>query len=217
MSNCESCFAVGKIPCSVSTFAVLPFDRLRANGSFHENVKRKLWKSLGALLAPMVLSVLASACHAGALSIENAEIWGDALYLRLNFAPDSDVLEALDASVPLKFVLRQRRAGAIMVEYLAEQTIALSYAPLLDRFELITNASTKPYRLRAELLDAFSNMRIATTGATEVRLSLSIGALPAPLRLPATLDSDWWLDSGWVPVTTGGNTPTSPKTHSTGQ
>lgn len=162
------------------------------------------------LLAFLALPFLAltSASQAGTLSIESAETWGDALNLRLNFAPNSDVLEALDASVPLKFVLRQRRAGAIMHEDLAVQFIALSYAPLLERFELISNSATKPYRLRAELLDAFSNMQLpAIAGANEVRLSLSIGALPAPLRLPAMFDSDWWLDSGWVPVRVGSELP----------
>ena len=154
-----------------------------------------------AWLGALAFLTLTSASEAGTLTIENAETLGDTLYLQLDFAPNADVLEALDASVPLKFVLRQRALGSILVRYLPEQTIALSYAPLLERFELISNAGTKPYRLRAELLDAFSNLQITTTpGATEVRLSLSIGALPAPLRLPAMLDSDWWLDSGWVSV-----------------
>ena len=160
-------------------------------------------------LGVLALLLLTSASHAGTLSIDSAETRGNTLYLRLNFAPDADVLEALDASVPLKFVLSQRASGSILVQVLPEQSITLSYAPLLERFELIANANVKPYRLRAELLDAFSNLRLATTatdarlGAMEVRLSLSIGALPAPLRLPALLDSDWWLDSGWVKVGAG--------------
>ena len=154
-------------------------------------------------LGLIALLALASASYAGTLSIENAETLGDTLYLRLNFAPTSDVLEALDASVPLKFVLRQRMSGSILLQNLPEQTITLSYAALLDRFELVSDAGTKPYRLRAELLDAFSNLQLTADGATEVRLSLSIGALPAPLRLPAMLDSDWWLDSGWVSVRAG--------------
>ncbi len=161
-------------------------------------------------LGALALLALTSVSQAGTLSIENAEAWGDVLYLQLNFLPDADVLEALDASVPLKFVLRQRTFGSILVRYLPEQTIALSYAALLERFELISDGSVKPYRLRAELLDAFSNLQIASTpGVTEVRLSLSIGALPAPLRLPATLDSDWWLDSGWVKVRTGDGLPSN--------
>ena len=167
-------------------------------------IKRLHW--LAFLALPFL--ALTSASQAGTLSIESAETWGNALYLRLNFAPNSDVLEALDASVPLKFVLRQRRSGAILDKAFAEQSIVLGYAPLLERFELISNSATKPYRLRAELLDAFSNMQLtAIAGATEVRLSLSIGALPAPLRLPAMFDSDWWLDSGWVPIRAGSELP----------
>lgn len=175
------------------------------NGSFAKSVKHNVAK----LLWACALLALTSASHAGKLNIESAETSGNTLYLRLNFAPTPDVLEALDASVPLKFVLSQRASGSILVQILPEQSITLSYAPLLERFELIANATVKPYRLRAELLDAFSNLQLATTpiearqGAREVRLSLSIGALPAPLRLPAVLDSDWWLDSGWVAVRVG--------------
>ena len=181
-----------------------------ANVFFNEYVKHKLGKTLCIL----TLLVLTGASQAGTLSIKSAERWGDTLYLQLNFAPNSDVLEALDASVPLKFILRQRRSGSILVQNFAEQTVVLAYAPLLERFELISNKTVKPYRLRAELLDAFSNMQLPaprgddgpnadTQAAIEVRLSLSIGALPAPLRLPALLDSDWWLDSGWVKIAQG--------------
>ena len=182
-----------------------------------EYVKDILKDILGKAFGALALVVFTSASHAGTLSIESAETWDNTLYLRLNFAPNADVLEALDASVPLKFVLSQRTSGSILVQMLPwqhapyqqmlpEQTITLSYAPLLERFELIANATVKPYRLRAELLDAFSNLQLATTpidaklDTMEVRIRLSIGALPAPLRLPALLDSDWWLDSGWVAV-----------------
>lgn|GEM_PF-1110196 len=173
----------------------------RVNGFFRKNVKHSRRK-----LAALALLVLTSASQAGTLNIESAETWGDTLYLRLNFAPNSDVLEALDASVPLKFVLSQRVSGSMLAKNLAEQTVVLTYAPLLERFELISNATVKPYRLRAELLDAFSNLQLVVSpGAKEVRLSLGIGSLPAPLRLPALLDSDWWLDSGWVKLTQGDN------------
>ena len=171
-----------------------------------EYVKDILKDILGKAFRALALVVFANASHAGTLNIESAETLGNILYLRLNFAPNADVLEALEASVPLKFVLSQRASGSILVQMLPEQTITLSYAPLLERFELIANATVKPYRLRAELLDAFSNLQLATTpidaklDTMEVRIRLSIGALPAPLRLPALLDSDWWLDSGWVAV-----------------
>ena len=209
------CSATGKTARFVSYFAALPFDRLRANGSFGKSVKHNVAK----LLWAFAFLVFTSASHAGTLSIESAETWDNTLYLRLNFAPNADVLEALDASVPLKFVLSQRTSGSIWQnpyqQVLPEQSITLSYAALLERFELIANGTVKPYRLRAELLDAFNNLQLTTTpkdarpGAMEVRLSLSIGALPAPLRLPALLDSDWWLDSGWVAVRVGTDAVTS--------
>lgn len=159
-------------------------------------------------LFAIVFLTLAGASSAGTLRIKNAEIWGETMFLQLDFAANADVLEALDASVPLKFELRQRNTGAILVQNFAEQTIVLSYAPLLERFELITNGNVRPYRLRAELIDAFSNLQVtARPGATEVRVSLTIGLLPAPLRLPALLDTDWWLDSGWVKIAQSKNLP----------
>ena len=127
-----------------------------ANVFFNKYVKLKL----GNALCSLAFLAITSASHAGTLSIKNAESWGNTLYLQLNFAPNSDVLEALDASVPLKFVLRQRRSDSILVQNFPDQSIVLSYAPLLERFELISNATVKPYRLRAELLDAFSNLQL---------------------------------------------------------
>ena len=204
MSNEANLILTDKATYSVRKNSALPFDRLRANGSFGENLKNYLFNSF-ALLA---LLAITSVSQAGTLSIENAETWGDALYLQLNFAPVADVLEALDASVPLKFELSQRISSSILLRSLPEQTIILRYAPLLERFELISDGSIKPFRLRAELLDAFSNLQVTSQrGVTEVRLILSIGALPAPLRLPAMLDTDWWLDSGWVAVRTGDARP----------
>jgi hypothetical protein len=126
------------------------------------------------------------------------------LVVNLNFQPSATVIEALEASLPLQFTLAQQTPNGI-----SSDTIVLRYAPLFERFELLTepavklglshSSSVRPYRLRAELLDAFSALRLpAAPGVTAVRLSLNIGDLPGPLRLPALFNPDWWLDSGWV-------------------
>jgi hypothetical protein len=122
------------------------------------------------------------------------------LVLNLDFRPSATVIEALEASVPLQFTLSQRGSSGNTMH-----KITLRYSPLLERFELLTEYasspgySMRPYRLRTELLDAFSALRLpAALNVSEVRLSLNIGDLPGPLRLPALFNRDWWLDSGWV-------------------
>jgi hypothetical protein len=158
------------------------------------------WFIAGFLRLMVVSGALAQA-HAGALQITRVEARDGAWILHLDFGPNAAVLEALDASVPLKFVLTQRGKTDGNVDDPPDQSITLSYSPLLERFELNQGDSAKRFRLRAELLDAFTNLRLPiAAGVTQVRLALSIGALPAPLRLPALLDSDWWLDTGWVVV-----------------
>jgi Domain of unknown function (DUF4390) len=124
------------------------------------------------------------------------------LAVNLDFRPSATVIEALEASVPLEFTLTQRTPSGSNAH-----AITLRYAPLLERFELLTEnapsqrSSVRPYRLRAELLDAFSALRVpAAANVTDVRLSLNIGDLPGPLRLPALFNRDWWLDSGWVAI-----------------
>lgn len=117
----------------------------------------------------------------------------------MDVAPDPEVLEALAASIPLTFVLRTRGPGV------AERIpITLSYAPLLDRYELQTPQSVRSFRLRAELLDAFESLRgLPVSGEVQqVRIALDLAALPTPLHLPAWLSDAWDLDSGWQAVST---------------
>ncbi len=150
-------------------------------------------------LRPVVLLCTALTAHAGVLQITSVEARADEWVLHLDFAPNDAVLEALDASIPINFVFAQRGKTPGNLDRLPDQSITLRYAPLLERFELNIGDTAKRFRLRAELLDAFTNLHVpAIAGVGQVRLSLSIAALPAPLRLPALLDSDWWLDSGWV-------------------
>lgn len=118
----------------------------------------------------------------------------------MDLAPDPEVLEALAASIPLTFVVRTRGSG------LAQRIpVTLSYAPLLDRYELQTPQNVRSFRLRAELLDAFESLRglPAAAGVRQVRVALDLAALPTPLHLPAWFSEAWDLDSGWQAVSLG--------------
>jgi hypothetical protein len=151
------------------------------------------------LLLIVVLSVLAIAPCAAQLDVSEVRLVRvGASYqaeLVLDFQPSEAVLEALDASVPLVFELAQRTPDGVFT-----QAVTLSYAPLFERFELKMGEQITPFRLRTELLDAFSALRGVPVrlDAFALRLQLQIGKLPAPLRLPAVLDGDWYLDTGWI-------------------
>lgn len=131
----------------------------------------------------------------------------DTIALQLEFRPSPVVVEALEANIALKFELLLRGKDGQ-----TGQSISLIYAPLLERFELIGGEQVQRFRLRTELLDAFSSLKVpAKAPIDQVRLRLSLADLPAPLRLPAAIDSHWWLDSAWIAVepaeATGDNAP----------
>lgn len=130
----------------------------------------------------------------------------DTLALQLDFRPSSVVVEALEANIALKFELLLKGPKGIR-----QQTVSLIYAPLLERFELVGAERVQRFRLRAELLDAFSSLKVSTDVAPQqVRLRLSLAELPAPLRLPAAIDSRWWLDSAWFTVNSPKPVATAP-------
>ncbi len=147
----------------------------------------------------VVVAVLASAPCLAQMDVKEIQLTRvGARYdaqLVLDFRPSEAVLEALDASVPLVFELAQRTPNGV-----STQAVTLSYAPLFERFELRVGEQITPFRLRTELLDAFSSLRGVPLrlDALALRMHLQIGKLPAPLRLPALLDRDWYLDTGWI-------------------
>ena len=118
----------------------------------------------------------------------------DVLGLTLKFEPELQITGALDASIALVFEIKLgTRNGS------RSQRAVLSHDSLLERYDLEFGGRKRHFRLRAELLDAFANTLIFADAAdiNRVRVHLLLGELPAPLRIPAMLDSDWHLDTGW--------------------
>jgi hypothetical protein len=152
-----------------------------------------------------LLLCLASSALAGGLTVSKAQVIdipGEAgkinaiLVWQLTLAPAQTVLDALDASVPLHFEIQARGGGQQSSDW-----VSLRYARMLQRYELVTSTHTNSFRLKAELFDALADLKFAAaTQAQFVRIRLSLAKLPAPLRLPALLDSDWTLNSGWVAI-----------------
>lgn len=118
----------------------------------------------------------------------------DVLGLTLKFEPAAKITEALDASIALVFeVLTDAQDG------IHQQRAVLSHDSLLERYDLEFAGRTRHFRLRAELFEAFANTLVFANPASinRMRVRLVLGELPAPLRMPALLDSDWHLDTGW--------------------
>jgi hypothetical protein len=119
----------------------------------------------------------------------------DSLRLQLRVEWPAAVMEALDASIPLRFVVQLERRTGIADQH----DIELRFDPLLERYELQHGEQRQSYRLRAEMLEAFANtLQFAEASEiTRLRLWLDRTALPAPMRMPTLMDHRWRLDSGW--------------------
>ncbi len=121
----------------------------------------------------------------------------DVLGLTLKFEPEPQITEALDASIALIFEIELDIQNG-HVQNGSRQRAVLSHDSLLERYDLAFAGRTRHFRLRAELLDAFANTLIfPEADIKRVRVRLLLGELPAPLRMPALLDPDWHLDTGW--------------------
>jgi hypothetical protein len=114
----------------------------------------------------------------------------------LKFEPPQDFIDALDASVELRFKLQLRASSGDQIHF-----INLRFKRMLSRYELEMEGSKRYFRLKAELFDAFSALHLADAKEVQaLRLQLDFSALPSALRLPAMLDREWWLDSDWIEV-----------------
>lgn len=127
------------------------------------------------------------------------------LDLSLRLDPGAQATEALESGLVLGFLVRWELAdGRALV-----QTMTLRYSPLLRAYALtIGNAPAQTYTLRNAMLAAFEQARLRWEDggncsgrcAGRVRVALDRARLPAPLRLPSLLQSDWALDTGWHQV-----------------
>jgi hypothetical protein len=147
---------------------------------------------------PFALATMLSIniAFADGLSIQAAQQASGVLQVEVRTQLQAEVFEALEASVPISFVWLVDSNGK-------EQSFPMTirYTPLFERFELERFGNRAHFRLRAELIDAFSNLMLPIeTPVKRVRLRIQLGKLPAPLRLPAVFSSAWDLDTDWYTV-----------------
>lgn len=103
-------------------------------------------------------------------------------------------LDALDHGIPLvlEFDIRPDAGPRQKVRW------ELSFLPLMRRYQLlIDDSAPRFFSSRVQLLAALDRIRILLTDASassgQIRLRLDTSALPAPMRLPALIESGWRL------------------------
>ncbi len=134
--------------------------------------------------------------QATGLQIKSAQQASGVLQVEIITTLQAEVFEALEASVPISFIWIVDSNGK-------EQSFPMTmrYTPLFERFELERFGNRAYFRLRAELIDAFSNLMLPIeTPVKRVRLQIQLAQLPASLRLPAVFSGAWDLDTDWYTV-----------------
>lgn len=144
---------------------------------------------------------------AGSLQITGLERLGGApdgrVLLRLQVDLSGAPEQALAHGVTLPLLIQWRRchqglcqppAGAVHLQ--------ARYAPLQERYLLEhQDRPARAFAFQPNLLDALENpppVAVPAGAGWQLRVRLRIRHLPPPLRLPARLDAEWKLNSGWV-------------------
>ena len=152
---------------------------------------------------PLLCALLVLPCsglRAAGLSVSaDMPLTMDGLRLLVELEPARAVLDALEAHIELPFRIDRRCGGVHQVA-----RISLRLRPLSRDYVLrMADDRELSFRLRGEALAAFRSLTLPQPMPCEqrrpqVRVRLDLAGLPAALRLPALLDSDWHLDSGWI-------------------
>ena len=168
----------------------------------------QLWKKIINILCSMMLAACAQV--PSAFVVRNATIDSGTLAARLEWHPDSRVLEALENGIALQFdvdMQAQGRAGWLGRSIVAEQTrrLQLRYFPLSRQYQLrdLDLNQARSFSSRALALAALEDLRLPlpswkAEGAERYRLQIALDrdALPGALRLPALFQSAWRLCNG---------------------
>ncbi len=147
-----------------------------------------------------------------ALSVRAASIDADVLNTRLDWQPDTNVLEALDHGIALTFVVTIRAQAAEILGWhrtLASQRryVELRYYPLSRQYQLrdLDRGQARSYTARALALAALDDLRLPLAdwnaqGAQrfQVTIALDRDRLPGALRLPALLRPAWRLSGEYA-------------------
>jgi Domain of unknown function (DUF4390) len=140
----------------------------------------------------------------GSIQIDMASRRTETLDLDLRFDLQGEPLAAMQSNVVLPFaIVCQQGWQTRRIEQ-----IRLSFSPLLQSYELVyvKRNTRQHFRVKVELLKAFEHPRAIALGklsCERVRVELERAKLPAPLRLPALLQSAWQIDSAWANVQIG--------------
>lgn len=148
----------------------------------------------------LLLLTLSAQAQPAMARLDAASVQQDRLDALFVIVLSPTMSDALDRGIALSFSLQARGARLAMAEH-----AQLSYQPLSRRYVLSRNGGQRVFALRESALRAlgeFSAIRLREAPSdltkVEIRLKLDRAELPAPLRLPAYLSTQWRLDSGWI-------------------
>jgi hypothetical protein len=137
--------------------------------------------------------------------VRSAGIEAGALNARLEWHPDSRVIEALEHGIALEFTVRVEAQTSATLGWrgtVAEQSrhLQLRYFPLSRQYQLrdMDLDQTRSYAARALALAALEDLRLplrnwpaAAADRYEFRIVLERSALPGALHLPALILPAW--------------------------
>ncbi len=143
---------------------------------------------------------------AGSLDIVDLRRLGAAdqglVQVQLSINLDGAPAMALEHGITLPLVIQWRRCiQGRCAAPLPGVHLQARYAPLQDRYLLEhQDQPARGFAFRPALLDALENpppVAVPDGSGWQLRVRLRVRHLPPPLRLPARLQSDWQLNSGW--------------------
>lgn len=156
------------------------------------------------ILATVLLSAFSETSNAGSLRIASAQrIDGGLVQLRLQVDLSGDPVQALEHGVTLPLLIQWRHCNqGSCGSPLPGVHVQARYTPLQNRYVLEhQDLPARSFAFRPSLLDAMENpppVAVPPGEGWQLRVRLRVRHLPPPLRLPARLQSQWRLNSGWV-------------------
>ncbi|MCB1606752.1 MAG: DUF4390 domain-containing protein [Xanthomonadales bacterium] len=157
-------------------------------------------------IAIVLLLLLPGAARGGSLRVaELQRVAAERVQMRLQVDLEGAPAQALEHGITLPLVIQRRHCvqGSCNAP-LPGIYLQVRYAPLQERYLLEhQDQPARGFAFRPSLLDAMENppaIMVPAGAGWELRVRLRVRHLPPPLRLPARLEEEWRLDTGWVAV-----------------
>lgn len=150
-----------------------------------------------------LLSFLGAAAYGNPIGVREATWRAQELSLVFDLRLAPRLIAAVEAHVALSFLLSVECAGQRN-----DQRWVLYLAPLTRRYRVTDGfGNAREFPLRSEALASIERVVTPMPGCPEppaqpptFRYRLNLAELPSALRVPALLQDEWQLDTGWQRV-----------------